>query len=713
MEKTFQEEKKYLEKTLLQFEEIIEDEELRLKALPRMYSNDPVLLASLLSQYNTKLEILKRCENKPYFARIDFTSDETGKEEECYISKVGVSDNDNNLVTVDWRAPIATLYYDSNIGGASYLAPEGLIKGTLNLKRQYDIENKILNSFQDVDTVSNDEILKPYLNASADNRLKNIVSTIQSEQNKIIRNPLYNNLIIQGVAGSGKTTVALHRVAYLVYNNRQNINANQYIVIGPNKFFINYISNVLPDLDVNNVSQLTYDEIVKKLINEDFNLISDKNKLLKLVINPDELFYQHLKVSLTFKDKLDEFIKDFDKMIVPDSDLIIKGYKIISNKVIKKMYDSLDYNIMAKKIEKASLLIGKDIFNHSDVIMNNIWNEFNEKTKMMDKDKIDKERNNIVFIEKELRNNCNQSLKKYFSKARPNILNLYLSFLEKIDNYGKEEIDITNKVKENITALKKKNVEFEDLASLVYLYYRIYGPNEYLKYRQVVIDEAQDFGEFNFLALKLLMPNATFSIFGDLAQSIYQYRGIESWEKVIKTTFDDKCDLMYLSKSYRTTTEIMNSANNITKHLNLVTADPVIRHGKNVNYVKFTNNQPLLIKDIINSYIEKGYNSIAVICKDEEEVIRISEELKKIKIDVKTITDLDIIYQGGICVITSYLAKGLEFDGVIISNASEDVYNSLKSFDMKLLYVAMTRPLHELNILYNNEITKPLLKEIH
>ena len=713
MEKTFQEEKKYLEKTLLQFEEIIEDEELRLKALPRMYSNDPVLLASLLSQYNTKLEILKRCENKPYFARIDFTSDETGKEEECYISKVGVSDNDNNLVTVDWRAPIATLYYDSNIGGASYLAPEGLIKGTLNLKRQYDIENKILNSFQDVDTVSNDEILKPYLNASADNRLKNIVSTIQSEQNKIIRNPLYNNLIIQGVAGSGKTTVALHRVAYLVYNNRQNINANQYLVIGPNKFFINYISNVLPDLDINNVSQLTYDEIVKKLINEDFNLISDKNKLLKLVLNPNELFYQHLKVSISFKNKLDEFIKDFDKMIVPDSDLIIKGYKIISNKVIKKMYDSLDYNIMAKKIEKASLLIGKDIFNHSDVIMNNIWNEFNEKTKMMDKDKIDKERNNIVFIEKELRNNCNQSLKKYFSKARPNILNLYLSFLEKIDNYGKEEIDITNKVKENITALKKKNVEFEDLASLVYLYYRIYGPNEYLKYRQVVIDEAQDFGEFNFLALKLLMPNATFSIFGDLAQSIYQYRGIESWEKVIKTTFDDKCDLMYLSKSYRTTTEIMNSANNITKHLNLVTADPVIRHGKNVNYVKFTNNQPLLIKDIINSYIEKGYNSIAVICKDEEEVIRISEELKKIKIDVKTITDLDIIYQGGICVITSYLAKGLEFDGVIISNASEDVYNSLKSFDMKLLYVAMTRPLHELNILYNNEITKPLLKEIH
>ena len=262
MEKNLQEEKEYLENTISRFEEIIEEEELRIKAIPRMHSNDPILMASLLSTYKTKLETLKRTISKPYFARIDFTSDETRKEEECYIGKVGVSDNDNNLITVDWRAPIASIYYDSNIGEASYLAPEGKIKGTLNLKRQYDIEDKVLKSYQDVDTVSNDEILKPYLNASADNRLKNIVSTIQSEQNKIIRNPLYNNLIIQGVAGSGKTTVALHRVAYLVYNNRQNIKPEQYLVVGPNKFFINYISNVLPDLDVNNVSQLTYDEII-------------------------------------------------------------------------------------------------------------------------------------------------------------------------------------------------------------------------------------------------------------------------------------------------------------------------------------------------------------------------------------------------------------------------------------------------------------------
>lgn len=707
MEKNLQEEKKYLEKTISRFEEILEEEQLRIKALPKMYSNDPILLASLLTQYNNRLESIEKALNKPYFARIDFTNNETGKEEECYIGKVGVSDNDNNLVTVDWRAPIASVYYDSNIGDTSYLAPEGIIKGTLNLKRQYDIVDKVLKGFQDVDTVSNDEILKPYLNASADNRLKNIVSTIQSEQNKIIRNPIYNNLIIQGVAGSGKTTVALHRIAYLVYNNREIIKPDEYLVIGPNKFFINYISNVLPDLDVNNVSQLTYDEIVKNLINEDFNLISDKNKLLKLVNNPDDLAYQHLKVSLSFKTKLEEFINDFNNNLIPDNDFLIKEYKILNKNIIKNIFNSVDYNITAKKVDKACLLIGKYIEQHEEKIMSNIWNIYYDKIKNMDKNKITKERNNIIYIEKELRNNCKQSLKKYFSKSRPNILNLYLNFLESLDIKEYE-----NKIKENIISLKKKNIEFEDLASLVYLYYRIYGPNEYLKYRQVVVDEAQDFGEFNFLALKLLMPNATFSIFGDLAQSIYQYRGIESWEKVIKNTFNDKCDLMYLNKSYRTTTEIMNSANNITKYLNLTTATPVIRHGKDVNYLKFTDNQILLIKDILKNYQEKEYNSIAIICKNEEEVIRISEELQKLKIDVKTITDLDTVYQGGICVITSYLAKGLEFDGVIIANASKDVYNSEKSFDMKLLYVAMTRPLHELNILYDNEITKPLVNEI-
>ena len=384
MKKSFKEEEKYLEDTLEKFEEAIESTELRLEAIPRMHADNPRLMDSLLRQYGNRLEMLKRTENKPYFARINFRNNEDGITEECYIGKVGVYDEDNNLITVDWRAPISSMYYDSNVGVASYLAPEGVIEGELLVKRQYDIEDKVLKGFQDVDTVSNDEMLKPYLGVSADNRLKNIVSTIQAEQNDIIREKLYKNLIIQGVAGSGKTTVALHRIAYLVYNNIDNIKPEQYLVIGPNKFFVNYISGVLPDLDVNNVSQLTYDEVLKDLIKEDFELVTDEEKLVRSIENPDKLCFERLRVSMVFKNALDKFLTDFDLQVVPTTDFTIKGYKILPQKLIKQIYDDIkssdviSYDVLAIKIERASLLVGKYIEENREEILSSVRSQYSK-----------------------------------------------------------------------------------------------------------------------------------------------------------------------------------------------------------------------------------------------------------------------------------------------------------------------------------------------
>ena len=233
-------EKEKLESVIKQYHEVFEDVTLALNSQRKRPMSDPIAYNNILMQYENKLKVLENGFKKPYFARIDFTSNDDGKEEICYIGKVGVSDYDSNIITVDWRAPISSLYYDSNIGEVSYEAPEGTIKGKMSLKRQYDIEDGQLISYRDVDTVSNDEILKPYLGVNADNRLKNIVSSIQDEQNKIIRESINNNTICQGVAGSGKTTVALHRIAYLAYNFRDSIKSDQYMVIGPNKFFINY-----------------------------------------------------------------------------------------------------------------------------------------------------------------------------------------------------------------------------------------------------------------------------------------------------------------------------------------------------------------------------------------------------------------------------------------------------------------------------------------
>ena len=715
MNKNFKEEEDRLNYTLDKYEEIIEDTEARIHALPKIYERNPVTLEALSKQFNSNLKSLKKNKDKPYFARIDFVSDDEKKEEEYYIGKVGAFDENNKQIVIDWRAPISSLYYDGNIGNVSYNAPGGIISGEMKLKRQYNIQNRKLVNFQDVDTVSNDEILKPYLNANTDIRLKNIVATIQREQNEIIRSKLNGNLIIQGVAGSGKTTVALHRIAYLVYNNIKTIKPEQYLVIGPNKFFVDYISGVLPDLDVDNVSQLTYEEIVKELLNEDFVFINNRENFINSINNTNDLFYEKLKVSLLFKDLIDKFLNEFDEKIVPDFQFNIKGYNILASQYIKEVYKELKkddlYKNVLSRVNKAKIIIGKYIVDHQDEIISNIYNQFYDEIKSKSKEEIDDEHKKIEYIKKELRNGCNQSLNKYFN-SNPKILNLYADFLKCLDTYlSVKEYNIKSNIKNNIKNIKSKKLEFEDLAAIMYLYYKIYGSSGYENYRHVVIDEAQDFGEFNFYSLKQLMTKASFSIFGDMAQSIYQYRSITNWNQVVETTFEGSCEIKYLKKSYRTTAEIMNSANNIIKFLGLDESEPVIRHGVDVKYISASDNQIEMICEILHKYLNNGFNSIAIICKDDKEATEISELLKRYKINVQNLTDEDVKYHGGICTIPSYLAKGLEFDGVIISNASESIYDSNKSLDMKLLYVSMTRALHELVVLYSDELVKPLQNE--
>ena len=337
--------------------------------------------------------------------------------------------------------------------------------------------------------------------------------------------------------------------------------------------------------------------------------------------------------------------------------------------------------------------------------------QFKEKTKDVSNEIKYKEMDTLSSIEKELSKGFKQRLNKFFNQLLPNIYKTYITFLSRINEY----IDLSNynikneDVNYNIKNLKSKKVEFEDLSSLIYLKTCINGVGEYANYKQVAIDEAQDFGDFNFVALKKLLSNATFSIFGDLAQSIYQYRGIKNWESVQNKAFNNKCEIKNLHKSYRTTTEIMNCASNITKHLGLNVAEPVIRHGKDVEFINFSDidEQIKMIENILEEYLKEDFKTIAIICKDEDEASQISKKLNK-KYNAVNITDSDTMYNGGICVITSYLAKGLEFDGAIVSNASKLKYDENNDMEMKLLYVAMTRPLHELKVLYDNELAKPL-----
>ncbi len=695
-----EEEKIKLKHTIDCFLEVIDDLQLTITSLNNNYNMDADFQYVLVKKYENKLRIISQSINKPYFARIDFTDNTTNHQDICYISKVGVSDFDNNLITVDWRSPIASLYYDSNLGPASYKAPGGIITGNLSLKRQYDIEEGTLLSYREVDTVSNDDLLKPYLDVNADNRLKNIVSSIQKEQNQVIRKDLIDNTIIQGVAGSGKTTVALHRIAYLAYNYKDTINSNQYLVIGPNKFFINYISSILPDLDVTDVDELTYEEFVKTVLLENFK-ITDLGKLGK------NINISQYKTSLKYKEAIDKFVLYIDKhKILPEKDFIIKNYVILKQSFIKNIYNEIEdkyFTNIESKVERSILLISNYIKNNKDSILSRITLEYQDK---FDKATLNEQKNLLKeynILRKEiLSTNCINSLRKYFNFKSRKITNLYDEFLNNIDSY----IDI--KLSHEFEILKNKIYTPEDLPALLYLASKVKNTKEYSRYRHTVVDEAQDYGQFHFLALKEILCTSSFSIFGDLAQSINDYRSINNWEEVCKYCFNNNCSLEYLQKSYRTTIEIMNCANLILDHINLTKALPVIRHGKNVQITKVTDNYFKQLLQIINSLQNNNYDSIAIISRTNEKAHLVYQELTKLNIKITEITPDKEIYDCQLCSVSTALAKGLEFDAVIIADANEEDYSSTNKTDMKNLYVAMTRPLHELVILYQNTLTYPL-----
>lgn len=680
------EEQLKLDEVVEEFEELIEENHLRQDIVKKNYGHDIDTMVSNLNKLESREKILKMNIEKPYFARIDFVSDDLGIKEVCYIGKIGTMDSDNKIITVDWRTPIASLYYDSAIGEASYIAPEGKITGKLLVKRQYDIEKRKLISFQDVDSVSSDEILKPYLSTSIDARLKNIVSTIQKEQNEIIRETIDTDIIVQGVAGSGKTTVALHRIAYLVYQNKDTIDISQYLIIGPNKFFVHYISSVLPDLDVEGVGEFDLLEFTSNYLGE----------TIKLNHKIDDSITKY-KMTLEYKKVLDRYLDDLEEEIIPDCDLEMFGFPILTRSEILKLYKkaSTDTYFFQDKVERTLMLLTKYINDRQSKLIIKA-NDYIDQLFTNEKDikKLTTLSNQRELLKEEITNKCSHLLKKYFKIINEKTTSLYFKFLDRVTDYDSNPIwnEFSN----------PKKINYEDLASLLYIRYRIYGNSDYLRYRHVVVDEAQDYGEFVFDVFKLLMKNATFSVFGDLAQTIYEYRTIDNWDKVIQVGYSN--NMKYLNKSYRTTIEIMTEANKINQYLNLNIADAVIRHGKEVVYQKLNNN----LVEILNQLIAKEYQTIAIISKDKEESKKVYQELKNMGIDINLITDDSLDYNGGICSITSSLSKGLEFDAVIIYKADNDIFKKDNPFDMKLLYVSMTRALHELVVTYQNELVEIL-----
>lgn len=703
-------EKKKLEKVEEELEEIQSGEEQILRTLPKKYGNNPVLLSNLMSSTATKITNIARMKEKPYFARIDFKEDKKPNKEKLYIGKVGVIDLDGKVVITDWRAPVSTLYYDANLGKVEYNAPEGKIKGELSLKRQIIIQNKNVEEIFDVDSVSDDELLKPYLGASADNRLKNIVASIQSEQNNIIRKSIEENLIVQGVAGSGKTTVALHRIAYLMYNNANRYKANQFMVIGPNRFFINYISNVLPDLDASNAVQVTYEELASDFTCEKLIFEDSTKKLSDIIDKKAPKDYLKFKSSLKYKELLEKYLNNYEKTVISDTGVIINNIQVLSKDEVMETFNEVIGECLEQRLDMTARVLSNRIKN-DDTIYNRVKNRMLELEK--NEENIDKKRKiakQELNMLKDLTNTgFEKQIKKYVSISNLKSINIYKDFVENVDKlYLENDVDI-NSLKENtLKSLKSRIIENEDIAAIMFIRLYLFGNGEYKNIKCVVIDEAQDFGIFSYFVLKKLLSNATFSIFGDMAQGIYSYRAIGDWNEIKENVIFD-AEFLNLKKSYRTSIEIMNEANKVSEAIGLGKANPVIRSSGPIIKTNIEKDkEALYIVNRVKEYQSQGFKSIAIVYKDQTNMMELNRLLKKEKIESEIIYKDQEKYNGGVCILTSYLSKGLEFDVVIIADADDSIYLSNNILDMKLLYVAMTRALHKLELIYNNNICKYL-----
>lgn len=695
--------------------------------------NTEFIMAAEKNYYN-----YKKAKEKPYFARIDFKIKDEDKINKIYIGKTSLMKaEDDEMLIVDWRAPVANIYYEGRLGETSYETEDGLQEGELLLKRQLTVEKGQLENIFDIDITTTDEFLQASLEANADSKLKDIASTIQAEQNRVIRAEMNRPLIVQGVAGSGKTTIALHRIAYFIYRYEKTFNPENFLIIAPNNLFINYISDVLPELGVENVNQSTFEKFMLGLLGKGYKLTKPEEKLMYLIDNQDKeedfsIWASKFKGSMEFKEIIDKYVDDIEKKFVPDKDFAIQGKVLMNRKDIESMFlKDLKYYPFHQRVTeiKKSLnnklkLVDEGILTRIEMFydkkINKIRREIENKEERREKvlKLIDERDKRLKYMALELK----ILIKKYVSNFPQDTLCDYYKKLlskENILKYASKELNeekIDFLCNSTNSLIDNGKIELEDLAPLIYLKHRIFGFEKKININTVVIDEAQDFSLFQFYVIKEILNTNRITILGDLSQGIHSYRAIDNWEEVLDKVFAyDEPNYMKLIQSYRTTVEVMNLANEVIKKLDnegIVLAKPVIRHGLKPEFKEFDKEKELIeaLEEKLKKAQGKQYKSIAVICKNIAECRRIKRYLDKNKvIECKILSERQKEYNAGVIIVPSYLAKGLEFDVVFITNIKETY--SLNDLDIKLLYVAMTRTLHELFI-YSKKGTLSLLNDI-
>lgn len=667
-----------------------------------------------------QLSTIQKLEKKPYFARVDFK--ENGqKPETIYIGLGSFADKNNHFLIYDWRAPISSIYYDGKLGDVSYHSPEGEITVEMTKKRQFMIDNgQIVNMFDTNESIG-DQMLLEVLGEKSTTQMKSIVTTIQREQNKIIRNTDADLLFVQGAAGSGKTSAILQRIAFLLYRYRGNLTSSDVIMFSPNQLFNDYIKNVLPEMGEQNMVQMTYWQFVARRLPG----MSVENLFDQFEDAAADSAISRFKDSTNFFDLLTRYAKHLNRRGMVFKNIYFRDKKrpFFTKEKIGEIYYSFNSNYnLNNRIdatrEDLIKMLNRKISSESkkawvsDAIQSLSQEQLNQLYDRPDQE-FESEEKEEKFLSRKI---VVKALDKVFQQIRRNnFINMraqYLSFLRavpKMTDLAKWEItendwrDHVNQVKESF---KKHYIHMNDVSAYLYLYDLITGRHVDYEMRYAFIDEIQDYTPFQLCYLKYNFPRAKFTMLGDLNQAIFTKDESKSLLKQISGLFDpEKTDVVQLTKSYRSTKQLTDFTKQILRQGEKI--ESFNRQGpKPVLWGRENNQQAIALLQKILADNDQEQLTTAVITKDLEQAKFVADKLKQAGVKATLIATANQRLVEGTLIIPSYLAKGLEFDAVIMWGASRENYH--RTDETQLVYTITSRAMYKLDVVYVGQ-RSPLL----
>jgi len=594
---------------------------------------------------------LLRLKDTAFFGRIDFLESEQHNAKNIYIGVHNFQDTESkkNLV-FDWRAPISSLFYDYELGEAAYETEAKTITGDILLKRQFRIRNAEMEYMLDTDITIHDEVLQKELNMASSAKMKNIVATIQKEQNAIIRNEDARHLIIQGVAGSGKTSIALHRIAFLLYRFKESITSEDILIISPNKVFASYISNVLPELGEESVAETSIEEIADELLDYQIKFQTFFEQVTELLEKNDAKLIERIqfKSSRELLKKIDEYHIWLQNDGFKIEDIYVKG-KLVPSWFIKETFEKYNRMPLLKRFNEVVREIVENIFRYYKIEI-----QYKDRTAL------------------------HTTIRKMFPSYNPRVL--YKGFYEWM---GRPEL---------LKLKKGSTYEWSDVFAFIYLKMKLEGLKYKSKVKHLVIDEMQDYSLVQYQVLSRLY-SCRKTILGDINQSVNPFSS--SNLSTIEKTFPGATSMTMLT-SYRSTYEITQFTKRINPEINV---EALERHGEEPLLIQCKNKDEELekMKTLISSFESSQYNSLGIITKTQKQADTLFESLNN-EFQINILNAVSVAFGSGIVITTAHLAKGLEFDQVIVPYCTEKNYQS--SPDLQMLYVACTRTMHKLCLTY-------------